>query len=135
MNFKEFLSESYGTFINKEPDVPQDQVIRLVNQYLQKELTGTFESPDDAFFKIRKILLRFFIELPPVYDLDTEGDEMVFYLKEFQRTNNHSAIDAYLYVLYYLTDDGRYDFYAEVTDEENIEKFIEEGEELPEEEI
>jgi hypothetical protein len=135
MNFKEFLSESYGTFINQEPDVPQEQVIRLANQYLQKELTGTFESPDEAFFKIRKILIRFFIELPPVYDLDKEGDEVVFYLKEFQRTNNHNAIDAYLYVLYYLTDDDRYDFYAEITDEDNIEKFIEEGEELPEEEI
>ncbi len=135
MNFKEFLSESYGTFINQEPDVPQDQVIRLANQYLQKELTATFESPDEAFFKIRKILLRFFIELPPVYDLDEEGDELVFYLKEFQRTNNHNAIDAYLYVLYYLTDDDRYDFYAEITDKENIEKFIEDGEELPEEEI
>jgi len=135
MNFKEFLSESYGTFINQEPDVPQDQVIRLANQYLQKELITTFESPDEAFFKIRKILLRFFIELPPVYDLDEEGDELVFYLKEFQRTNNHNAIDAYLYVLYYLTDDDRYDFYAEITDKENIEKFIEDGEELPEEEI
>lgn len=135
MNFKEFLSESYGTFINQEPDVPQDQVIRLANQYLQKELTATFESPDEAFFKIRKILFRFFIELPPVYDLDEEGDELVFYLKEFQRTNNHNAIDAYLYVLYYLTDDDRYDFYAEITDKENIEKFIEDGEELPEEEI
>lgn len=135
MNFKEFLSESYGTFINQEPDVPQEQVIRLANQYLQKELAGEFESPDEAFFKIRKVLIRFFIELPPVYDLDKEGDEVVFYLKEFQRTNNHNAIDAYLYVLYYLTDDGRYDFYAEITDEENIEKFIEDGEELPEEEI
>lgn len=135
MNFKEFLSESYGTFINQEPDVPQEQVIRLANQYLQKELNGSFESPDEAFFKIRKILIRFFIELPPVYDLDEEGDELVFYLKEFQRTNNHNAIDAYLYVLYYLTDDGQYDFYAEITDEENIEKFIEDGEELPEEEI
>ena len=135
MNFKEFLSESYGTFINQEPDVSQDQVVRLANQYLQKELTTTFESPDEAFFKIRKILLRFFIELPPVYDLDEEGDELVFYLKEFQRTNNHNAIDAYLYVLYYLTDDDRYDFYAEITDKENIEKFIEDGEELPEEEI
>jgi hypothetical protein len=134
MNFKEFLSESYGTFINKESDVSQDQVIRLANQYLQKELSGTFESPDQAFFKIRKILLRFFIELPPVYDLDEEGDELIFYLKEFQRTNNHNAIDAYLYVLYYLTDDDRYDFYAEITDKENIEKFIEDGEELPEEE-
>lgn len=135
MTFRNFLSESYGTFVNQEPDVPQDQVIRLANQYLEKELAGTFESPDEAVFKIRKILLRFFIELPPVYDLDEDGDEMVFYLKEFQRTNNHNAIDAYLYVLYYLTDDNRYDFYAEITDEENIEKFIEDGEELPEEEI
>ena len=113
----------------------QDQVIQLINQFLRKELAGTFESPDEALSKIRKILTRFFIEMPPTYDLDSEGDELVFYLKEFGRTNNHNAINAYLYVLYYLTDDNRYDFYAEVTDEEKINEYIEDGEEIPEEEF
>lgn len=135
MTFKKFLNESYGTFINQEPDVPQDQVIQLINQFLRKELVGTVESPDDAFSKIRKILTRFFIEMPPAYEFDPEGDEIVFYLKEFGRTNNHNALNAYLYVLYYLTDDNRYDFYAEVTDEEKINEYIEDGEEIPEEEV
>ena len=73
--------------------------------------------------------------MPPAYEFDPEGDEIVFYLKEFGRTNNHNALNAYLYVLYYLTDDNRYDFYAEVTDEEKINEYIEDGEEIPEEEV
>jgi hypothetical protein len=41
--------------------------------------------------------------------------------------------DSLLYVLYYQTDDGNYDFYARVDDEEGIEEIISEDEQLEKE--
>ena len=35
----------------------------------------------------------------------------------------------FLYVIYYLTDDGRYDFYAELTDEASINEIMSEEDE------
>ena len=42
---------------------------------------------------------------------------------------------AYVYVLYYLTDEGYYDFYAEVTtDEDRLEELQNDGLEVEDEE-
>jgi hypothetical protein len=40
----------------------------------------------------------------------------------------------YLYLIYYLTDDGRYEFYAELTDEEGLNEIMSDEEEDEEEE-
>ena len=39
----------------------------------------------------------------------------------------------YLYLIYYLTDDGRYEFYAELTDEEGLNEIMSDEEEDEEE--
>jgi hypothetical protein len=40
----------------------------------------------------------------------------------------------YLYLIYYLADDGRYDFYAELTDDEGLNEIMSDEEEDEEEE-
>ena len=40
----------------------------------------------------------------------------------------------YLYLIYYLTDDGRYEFYAELTDEEGLNEIMSDEEEDEDEE-
>ena len=55
----------------------------------------------------------FEMDMPALYDVDTEGEEMVF------------GIDgSYLYIIYALTDDGRYEFYAELTNEEGLSEIL-----------
>jgi hypothetical protein len=60
--------------------------------------------------KIRKILYLEGIAFESFSDLEEEGDEIATQLNDAD----------YLYILYFPTDDGYYDFYAEVTDENGI---------------
>jgi hypothetical protein len=78
--------------------------------------------------------------MPALYDADAEGDEIVIRLDQFGRvidfTNlipNKVGEIFYLYLIYYLTDDGRYEFYAELTDEEGLNEIMSDEEEDEEE--
>lgn len=51
-------------------------------------------------------------------DLDEEDDEFIVEL----------ADDLHLYVIYVQNEDGLYDFYAEVTNDEGLEKILEDEE-------
>jgi hypothetical protein len=86
--------------------------------------------------------------MPALYEIDEEGDEIAFELKQFGQPfgpsiysdyNSGTSIvskepDAYLYLIYYLNDEGLYDFHAEVVDEEGLNEIIDEEEEDYEEE-
>jgi hypothetical protein len=65
-----------------------------------------------------------------VFDLDPEGDEMLLDVSGYGA--EQSSI---LYVLYSLTDDGYYDFYAELTDESGADELLKSGTEEQEEEV
>jgi hypothetical protein len=66
------------------------------------------------------------------------GDEMVFELNQFgaaQGIDTQGIVatsgnvvnrnpDAYLYFIYYLDDSGRYEFHAEMVDEEGLEDIL-----------
>jgi hypothetical protein len=62
--------------------------------------------------------------MPALYEIDREGDEVVFELNQF---GMEMTPDYYLYVLYYLTDDGYYDFYVEVADDDRVEELTSDG--------
>ena len=121
MNFKQFLKEEIESGPMQEigPDIKEK-----INIMFMLELEEPLLSPQAGFVKIRKVLELNSIDMPEVYDLDNEGDETVLELDS----------ENFLYVLYYLADDGYYDFYAEVTDENSIQDLLDSGTEEQEQE-
>lgn len=122
MKFKQFLTELAMPVDSAIQDVAIEEA---VNAQLDKELQDVILSPQIGFLKIRKVLRMFNFDIPTSYSVEQEGDEVVLDLL--------GDTDSLLYVLYYQTDDGNYDFYARVDDEEGIEEIISEDEQLEKE--
>jgi hypothetical protein len=122
MKFKQFLTELAMPVDSAVQDVAIEEA---VNAQLDKELQDVILSPQIGFLKIRKVLRMFNFDIPTSYAIEQEGDEVVLDLL--------GDTDSLLYVLYYQTDDGNYDFYALVDDEEGIEEIISEDEQLEKE--
>ena len=102
-----------------------------INHTLLTELSGVFSSPEAGIQEIRNVMLRFGVSLPVIDDLDEDGDEMLFDLNELD-TGEEIEQDK-LYVIYYLTDDDDYEFYAEVMDEYSANQIMSDEEEDEEE--
>jgi hypothetical protein len=151
MNFKQYLAEFHnietGQAFEKH-ETPTDGSISIsnprvraeINYRLDGELDDIFLSPESGIQRIRKVLHRFSLDMPALYDADAEGDEIVIRLDQFGHvidfTNlipNKAEEIFYLYLIYYLTDDGRYEFYAELTDEEGLNEIMSDEEEDEEE--
>ena len=122
MKFKQFLTELAMPVDSVVHDVAIEEA---VNAQLDKELQDVILSPQIGFLKIRKVLRMFNLDIPTSYAIEQEGDEVVLDLL--------GDTDSLLYVLYYQTDDGNYDFYACVDDEEGIEEIISKDEQLEKE--
>ena len=122
MKFKQFLTELSMPVDSVVQDVAIEEA---VNAELDRELQNVILSPQIGFLKIRKVLRMFNFDIPTSYAIEQEGDEVVLDLL--------GDTDSLLYVLYYQTDDGNYDFYARVDDEEGIEEIISEDEQLEKE--
>jgi hypothetical protein len=88
----------------------EEENLDQVNDELGEALDSYVPSIVDAFQTIRSILISNGLTMPETYEFDTEGDECVFELNP----------GIYLYVIFYHTDDGQYDIFAEVTDEEGL---------------
>ena len=123
MRFAQYLAEmNSDQEIENMPSLNGD-IMEEVNSQLETKLQESILSPESGIQKIRKVLGMFDMDMPALYDVDPEGEEMVF------------GIDgSYLYIIYALTDDGRYDFYAELTDEDGLSEILsDEGEDEEEE--
>jgi hypothetical protein len=108
MDFKEFITES-------EMDMPaspgmDEEIRQKLNLLLLIELEKPLLTVEAGLSKIRKILYLEGIAFETFSGLDSEGDEIATQINDRD----------YLYILYFATDDGFYDFYAEVTDERGI---------------
>ena len=116
------------SIIAQGPNVPltiTDEKLRdVANYHLNNELDEPVLSPESGIQKIRKVLARFGIEIPALYDSDPEGDEVIIDLEE----NYH------LYFIYYLTEDDFYEFYAEIVNDEELDEIVSDEEEDEEEE-
>ena len=122
MKFKEFLTELAMPEVSlMARDVAVEEEI---NRQLEMGLKDVILSPQIGLYKIRKVLNRFGYDLSTSYVPDQDGDEVVLDI--------HGS-DSLLYVLYYRTDDGNYDFYAHVDDDEGIEEILSKDEELEKE--
>lgn len=133
IDFKLFLNEEVqvGQAIDAhEPtersssSVDNSVIVAKVNQNLSAELSDNFLSPEAGFQKIRKVLHTFGMDMPAMYDLDQEGDELVLDVAQFGESELGSGL---LYVLYYLSEGGYYEFYSELTDEDGIEELLASG--------
>ena len=152
MNFKQYLAEFHnieaGQAFEKH-ETPTDGSISIsnprvraeINYRLDGELDDIFLSPESGIQRVRKVLHRFSLDMPALYDADAEGDEIVIRLDQFGHVIDFTHLISnkveeifYLYLIYYLTDDGRYEFYAELTDEEGLNEIMSDEEEDDEEE-
>jgi hypothetical protein len=149
MQFKQFLKElaniETGQAIEAhEPteenssSVINPSVFAEVNHRFIVELNDLILSPEQGIQKIRKVLHRYAMDMPALYDADPMGDEVVFELNQFGdiygvdregiiRTGQnmtHVEPEAYLYFIYYLDDNGRYEFHAEMMNEEGLEEIL-----------
>jgi hypothetical protein len=133
MRFKQFIEEIELTGIESgqaekahEPtgegriEIDNPKVRMEMNYRLVNELYQPFLSPEGGIQAIRKVLHRYGFDLPALYDADPEGDEFVIDINQFGQDD----LSTNLYVLYYLTDEGGYDFYAEVGTEERMEELL-----------
>jgi hypothetical protein len=139
MNFKAYLNElaniETGQAIEAhEPTgeassaIDNPKIRMQINFRLMNELDDLFLSPEAGIQKIRKVLAYYGLDMPALYDADFEGDELVIEIEQFSNSNLQTNI----YILYYLTDEGRYDFYAEVGDDERMEELLSDEEDLEE---
>jgi len=122
MSFKQFLAEQEtARQVIQVPDsvsISDPQVRDTINQHLNHELTDLILSPQSGIQKIRRVLQLSGLDMPALYEVETEGDELVFEVGQY-----------FLYLIYYLADDGRYDFYAELTDEAGLTEILSEEDE------
>jgi hypothetical protein len=135
LHFKEFLNiepsqaeEAHEPTQRASSSVINPVIQVEINSMLDRELLdGYIQNPQAGIQKIRKVIHRFGMDMPALYDLDPEGDEITFDLNQYDNPD----VTIYLYVLYYIADEGYYDFYAQVGDEETIDKLA--SEEMAEE--
>jgi len=156
MSFKTFLKEFYNIETGQaieahepKPDqssnIMNPQIISKINVQLNTELNEKSLSPQTGIQKIRKVLHTYALDFPVAYEIDSEGDELVFETNQFGKAYGptpsstemtHEEDDSlYVYVLYYLTDEGYYEFYAEVcADYDRVEELLDDGLEEEDEE-
>lgn len=110
-----------------------------INYRLNNELNDNILTPVAGVQKIRKVLHQFGFDIPALYDLEPDGDEVVLEMDQYGKVqdsydmpqiNHNSDSLYYLYLLYCLNDNGSYDFYAELTNHEGIEHIFEEDDGL-----
>jgi len=141
MRFKQFVEELNLTSIETgqaekahEPtgedriEIDNPKISMEMNSRLMNDLYQPFLSPESGIQAIRKVLHRFGFDLPALYDANPEGDEFVIDIEQFGQEN----LSTNLYVLYYLTDEGGYDFYAEVGSDARMEELLSDDEDLEE---
>lgn len=115
MNFKSYLQG------HTEQSPFSDAEVRAeINRALDAEVDNVvMMTPESGVQRMRKVLSRYSIDFPAFEDLDTDGDESIYELDA----------GVYLYFIYYLTDEGNYEFYAELTNDEGIEEILSDAEE------
>ncbi len=110
-NFKAYLTEEIQigqAIIAHEPtdkqslSVGNPVVVAKINSVFTIELGDIFLSPESGFQKVRKVLHRFGLDMPPMYGMDPDGDEIVLDVTQYGDASLGSGL---LYILYSLNDD------------------------------
>jgi len=141
MNFKQYLSQTVTTDSGQAittltpnglgaSSLDNPKVRADINLRLSRELVEV-QSPYSGIQTVRKVLSRHALDIPTLYDLNPEEDELTIELNQF---GNELSVEEYsMYILYYLADDGTYDFYAEAVDNNSLDKILADEEDEEEE--
>ena len=123
MRFKQYLTELVSGQMenNWHSEVLETESI---NQRLDTALSQNFLSPESAIQVIRKVLHFYGLDMPALYGANPEGDEIVLEIGKFGQLDMSTNI----YILYYLTDDGHYEFFAEIGDEARMNELMSDSE-------
>jgi hypothetical protein len=106
--------------------IADERVREEVNNILYNELEDLILAPETGIMRVRKVLQRYGLDMPALYALHVDGDEMVISLDQID--TQMPVEDYFLYLIYYLTDEQHYEFYAEITDDDGIEEILSEDE-------
>lgn len=121
----DFLSYSFNEdeTAGVMPAVDSSIVMR-VNRALEDSLSDNVLTPQSGFQRIRKVLFRYRLDMPAIYELDNESGELVldvFDLEMKVKTN--------LYTIYSLNEDGYFEFYSEIGDSDRMDELLSDEEE------
>ena len=116
MRFSEYIREMQIGQVETPMATPSlmDTNLDSLNKRLDYDTDEKFISPESGIQRIRRVLHLYGYDLPALYDADPEGDEIVIDL-----TDNIGV-----YILYTLTDDNHYEFYAEVGIESRMQELL-----------
>ena len=116
MRFSEYIREMQIGQVETPMVTPSlmDTNLDSLNKRLDYDTDEKFISPESGIQRIRRVLHLYGYDLPALYDADPEGDEIVIDL-----TDNIGV-----YILYTLTDDNHYEFYAEVGIESRMQELL-----------
>ena len=128
MRFKQYLNElaelGQPIVVQSMPsDYDEDPAQIEINNRLDRDLNNVFLSPESGIQIIRRVLFLYGHDMPALYDADPEGDEVVIDLDD----------NLGVYIIYSLTDDDDYEFYAEVGNENRMQELLSDGENSEEE--
>lgn len=151
MKFSQYLSELYNidqgqAEVKHEPtnegssSISNPKIRAEINFRLLNELSflGNHLTPQSGIQAIRKVLHRFHFDLPALYDIDPESDELAIELDQFGKVFNYPETNElekgeqlsddpqvhYIYILYYLSETGNYEFYAEIVDADTLDEIL-----------
>ena len=122
----DFLSYSFneGETAGEMPAV-DSSIIMNINRALEDSLSDNVLTPQSGFQRVRKTLFRYRIDMPTVFDMNPDDDEMVLHVHDLEMKSTTN-----LYVIYSRNDDGYFEFYAEVGDSERMQKLLSDEEEI-----
>jgi hypothetical protein len=150
MKFKHYLTELYNIEAgqaDKKHEIPvgensssisNPKIRAEMNYRLMNELGNYHLSPQSGIQAIRKVLHRFHFDLPALYDIDPESDELAIELDQFGQVFNYPETNElekgeqlsndpqahYIYIIYYLSENGNYEFYAEIVDADTLDEIL-----------
>ena len=101
-----------------------------INYKLLENFEETFPTPVIGIAKLKEILEEFGVNIPILFELDSEGDEFVLEIDDIgsiRESFNESS--NFLYVIYIKEDTG-YSYYSEITDLEGIKEILDEDDSI-----
>lgn len=122
----DFLSYSFneGETAGEMPAV-DSSIIMNINRALEDSLSDNVLTPQTGFQRVRKTLFRYRLDMPAVFELNPDDDEMVLQIHDLEMKSSTN-----LYVIYSRNEDGYFEFYAEVGDSERMQKLLSDEEEI-----
>ena len=97
-------------------DSASDSTHDEINAKLNDVSNDLSLTPQNGLQRIRNVLLDFGFDIDLIFDMNSEGDEYAYKIG-----------DIYLYIIYAPNEEGYYEFYSEVTDEDGINEILNDG--------